>query len=216
MEVLDVINGALPKVGQNRVTTPLQSKASRALYNQYPASLSAVLSAHPWDCFKKFITLEAEVDGSDEIVSPADTHFGYQFEIPVDFCRLIEESPTGYQYDRVARRFYYSGSTFSFWYVAFPYYGDWDSVSGIDAVRNWAELPVTSDIFSDIYFDHDILEAVQYHMIKEQAYLITGDHNDTQIFEGKYDKTLASQKTVVAQQKPDMFVEATEWLEARG
>ena len=212
---LDMINQALIKTGQTVVTAVEDSKASRILHEQYRYSLKAVLAAHPWDQFKIYATLAAvteEIEAEDEYVVP-EFDFSYQFAVPFDFCRLVDEHPVGYGYDRVRGLIYYDDPTFELLYVAFPYAGDWTAIQA--EFKNWSELAKTAVIFDDILFNDTVADCVQYHMLKAGSYSITGDHRDTELFGGLYTSELATTKTISAQQKPNMFIEATGWDEAR-
>lgn len=63
---LEIVNDALIKAGQTPVAAVTESKASRLVNRQLKGSLDIVLSAHPWDEFKKKVTIDA-AQASEEI-----------------------------------------------------------------------------------------------------------------------------------------------------
>jgi len=210
---LDVINQTLVRGGQNLVATVDQTKASRLVHNQELHALKTVLAANPWDQFKKYATLDAEESGGEPVVP--EYEYGYMFQLPVDFCRLVEEEPKGVYYDRVRKRIYSHDSTFQLSYVAFPYDGDWDLVDDIETVTNWSDLPKESEIFDELVSDDQFLDVLVYQILQKIMYTLSGDHNDTQLFGQLYKDALASAKTVQAQQKEDKFITSDTWVDSR-
>lgn len=208
---LDIVNLYLSRVGCASVTTITDTRASRAGSAQLKHSLKALLEAHPWDFLKKQVELEAE-DTDD--VEPI---FGYTyaFILPVDFCRICEEDPTGFDYEIVAGYLYANDDTIDLTYVAFPYSGTWSTVTGIGAVSNWIELGDSSVIFDNPVLPSNLYEVLGIHMALKCSYQITGDHDDVKLLTELYNRELTAAKSTTAQQKRDMFMEATDWDDAR-
>jgi hypothetical protein len=207
---LDSLNMGLQRIGQPEATTLTANRAVRALSSQFKHSLQAVFCSYPWDSYKKQATLTAAGG-----VTPL---FGYTtaYVLPIDFCRLVEEEPTGYKYDRVTGYIYGNDSTFQLSYVAFPYSGDWEAVEDIETVSNWVDLPADNEIFDTIVLTDGMYEVLALHMAYKCCFIITGDRNDAELLEKEYNRALASCKTATSQQKRNMSVEATEWEDARG
>lgn len=209
---LEIINHALIKAGQSVVSAVTATKASRLLNAQYPYSLDAVLEAHPWDQFKK----------QTRLLPQEHTHieFGYAYEfiLPIDFVRLIEEEPKGFDYERAQGKLWANEDIFECSYVALPTNANWEEVPDWNTVPNWNDLPGMTIALDDISVNSSFLEVLAYHMVKNCAYGITGDHNDTKMFDDMYRAALMKATSVMAQQKKDMFVTAStdSWIDARG
>lgn len=204
---LDVLNMALQRAGQPVATSLTESKQIRTLALQFKHSIKAVLCAHPWDIVKLQVSLTPNTT-TPELYS-------YAFDLPKNFCRLIEEEPTGYEYDLANNSIYANTSTFGLSYVAYPYAGSWATVPGIATVLNWVELPDTSVIFDSISLPDTLIEAVALHMVSKCVYVLTGDTGDIKTFLQLYSAEIAKCKSNNAQQKRDMFIEATTWEDSR-
>lgn len=207
---LDIINSTvLPRMGAAAVTSLTQTKASRAAVVQFKLSLKALLCAHPWDFLKKQATLTA-AEGITPIYG-----YTYAFALPKDFCRIVEEEPTGWAYDIVAGYIYSNSTTFQLSYVAYPYAGDWAAVTGIGAVSNWIELANDSVIFDNPVLPNTLYEVLGIHVASKCSYQITGDTNDIKLLTELYNRELLTAKSSVSQQKRDMVIEADDWESAR-
>lgn len=225
MKRYEIINNALIKGGQKIVspasedaadiaTALASTKAARLCNAQYPFSVDTVFAAHPWDQLKKLTRLEANEHAHIEF------GYGYEFTLPIDFIRLIEEEPKGFDYDRAAGRLLANENIFEFSYVALPTVADWTQVPGWDEVPNWNDLPGETIALDNLDISGTLTDVLGYHIISRCIYGITGDHNDTQLFEGLYNKALAKATSVQAQQKKDLFMQIDEgsgdsWIGAR-
>lgn len=207
---LDIINSnVLPRLGAATVTSLTQTKASRAAVIQFKHSLKALLCAHPWDSLKKQATLTAAT-GITPIYG-----YTYAFALPKDFCRIVEEEPTGWSYDLVTDYIYSNSTTFQLSYVAFPYTGNWETVTNIETVSNWIELADDSAIFDNPVLPSTLYEALGIHVASKCSYQITGDMADMKLLTELYNHELTTAKSSSSQQKRDMFVETDDWESAR-
>lgn len=212
MKKYEIVNLALQAIGEQRITevTLESTKASKAASFQYKYSLDAVLASHPWDIFKKLTRLTSEEHAHIEF------GYAYEFRLPIDFVRFIEEEPKGIEYTRAAGRLLANVDPFEFSYVALPTTSTLTEVPDLNDVPNWNDLPgeAIGTLELDILGDFALI--IAYHIAYNIAYAITGDHNDVQLLEAMYTKLLTKGTSVQAQQSQDRYIETSEWIDSRG
>ena len=213
MTRLEIVNDVLIKLGQSVVSTVNDTKAARLCNAQYPQSVKALFESHPWDFAKKYTTLPTPL----EHVTP-DFGYMYAYDLPIDFCRFIEEEAQGYAYDLPQYRIYTNIRPFKFTYVALPTTADWDQVPDWDTVPVWSDLPGSTVALDELRLTQAATEALSYHIASRCSYGINGDHSDTRLFMQLFTDALPKAKALNAQQQRDQYLEATSddsWVNSR-
>jgi hypothetical protein len=141
-----------------------------------------------------------EITYNDPVV-PEFT-YSHSFVRPFNFARLVEEEPKGYMYDNVKGYVYTEDRVFDLSYVGLP--------TAAVLTEDWQNLPYDDVAFDNLELSGTLVDILGYHILSRCSYGITGDHNDTQIYEGLYSKFLAKATNVQAQQQRDQFMEVSE------
>lgn len=82
--IVSIFNGALIKVGGDTITDPAEdSNRARALNARYESVRDAELRARKWKFSLKRASLAA-------LAAAPDADFGKQYQLPVDFLRLVD------------------------------------------------------------------------------------------------------------------------------
>jgi len=90
MQIIDIINGALIKIGANPILSlTADTKEARLASTRLTPVVDIVLRLHPWSCVKKQAVLQATT-------TPPLVDYVYSLPLPSDFLRLVKIDQSDY------------------------------------------------------------------------------------------------------------------------